>query len=480
MSLKLSRRAFLGSAAIAGAATVLPPHWALGSTHYQPLMIEKRTIEVLGKAASVYGLAGPGGRQGLFVGSDEPFAVTLNNQLDAESIIHWHGQTPAPDLDGVADTGYAVPLASGETRLYDFTPRPGTHWMHSHHGLQEQRQLAAPLIVRTLKDEAADLQDVTVLLHDFAFRSPEDILSDLTGSAPGGNAGMSMGGGMNMSGMAAGPMMGETSMMSMDLNDVVYDAYLANDRTLQDPEVIRTESNGRVRLRLINGAASTAFWIDLGTTFGKVIAVDGNDVEPIEGALFPLAQAQRIDLLVDVAPGSIVPVFAQREGGRERTGIILAAPDATVPKFSELADNESGPVDLSLETRLRSKSNLAAKPGSKATVMLMGSMSPYGWNIDGSPWPDPRPIEVRHGDRVELEMMNHSMMAHPMHLHGHHFQVISINGRGLAGAMRDTVLVPAMGRVTVAFDAVNPGRWLFHCHNLYHMATGMMSEVRYF
>jgi FtsP/CotA-like multicopper oxidase with cupredoxin domain len=57
--------------------------------------------------------------------------------------------------------------------------------------------------------------------------------------------------------------------------------------------------------------------------------------------------------------------------------------------------------------------------------------------------------------------------------------VLAINGAALSGAVRDTVLVPPMGRVTIAFDADNPGRWPFHCHNLYHMITGMMTEVRY-
>jgi FtsP/CotA-like multicopper oxidase with cupredoxin domain len=66
-----------------------------------------------------------------------------------------------------------------------------------------------------------------------------------------------------------------------------------------------------------------------------------------------------------------------------------------------------------------------------------------------------------------------------MHLHGHHFQVIAINGIAFAGALRDTVLVPARGSVRIAFDADNPGRWLFHCHNVYHMASGMMTEIAY-
>ena len=86
---------------------------------------------------------------------------------------------------------------------------------------------------------------------------------------------------------------------------------------------------------------------------------------------------------------------------------------------------------------------------------------------------------VKRGQRVAIDIVNHSMMSHPIHLHGHAFQVVGINGRKMAGALRDTVLAPARGRVTVAFDADNPGRWPLHCHNLYHMATGMMTEVRY-
>jgi FtsP/CotA-like multicopper oxidase with cupredoxin domain len=78
-----------------------------------------------------------------------------------------------------------------------------------------------------------------------------------------------------------------------------------------------------------------------------------------------------------------------------------------------------------------------------------------------------------------LTLENASAMAHPMHLHGHHFQVVAVNDAPFAGAVRDTVLVPVQGTVTVAFDADNPGRWPLHCHNLLHMATGMMTELVY-
>jgi FtsP/CotA-like multicopper oxidase with cupredoxin domain len=101
-------------------------------------------------------------------------------------------------------------------------------------------------------------------------------------------------------------------------------------------------------------------------------------------------------------------------------------------------------------------------------------MAGYSWGMSGEP------IKVRSGERIEIEMMNMSMMSHPMHLHGHHFQIVAINGQRFQGAVRDTVLVPPMQSVTFAVDANNPAKaWAFHCHHLYHMASGMMSSFGY-
>ena len=100
-------------------------------------------------------------------------------------------------------------------------------------------------------------------------------------------------------------------------------------------------------------------------------------------------------------------------------------------------------------------------------------------SLNGRTWEDRRPLSVTRGERVELTLDNQSMMGHPMHLHGHHFQVVDVDGQRLPGAVRDTVWVPPRRTVTVAFDAGNPGEWAFHCHHLYHMATGMMTTVAY-
>jgi FtsP/CotA-like multicopper oxidase with cupredoxin domain len=485
MTIDLNRRQFLTTtlamAAMSGMSGLVPGavNRVAAATIPASLVVDRRTLDVKGKPASVFGLRQPNGSWGLHLDPDQRFQVNLINRSGDATVIHWHGQTPPNVQDGVTETGTPI-IAAGTTQLYDFAPRAGTHWMHSHHGLQEQRLLAAPLVVRALDDLRKDVQEVTVLFHDFAFSPPDELLAKLVGdgsSAPAMPMPDMSGGGHAGHQMTAGHAVHNT----LDLNDVDYDAYLANDRTLDDPLVVRTERHGRVRLRLINGATSTAFWIDLGAAEATVIAVDGDPVHPITGNRFPLAQGQRIDLVVEMpTTGGAVPVFAQREGDRARTGIVLATPDAAIARLGDTAETPAAAVDLALEQRLVARSPLVQRqPDVALRVTLNGSMMPYVWSIDNHTWGTHKPLRITRGPRVILEMVNRSAMAHPMHLHGHHFQVVALNGQALQGAMRDTVLVPVNGSVTVAFDADNPGRWLLHCHNLFHMARGMMTEIVY-
>jgi FtsP/CotA-like multicopper oxidase with cupredoxin domain len=231
---------------------------------------------------------------------------------------------------------------------------------------------------------------------------------------------------------------------------------------------------------LINGASATQFWIDLGALTGTVIAADGQPVRPARGSRFPLAMAQRLDVLIDLPDNGAYPILAQVEGKRARTGIILAASGSFVSRVAAEASEDAPPVDLSLERSLEAFAPLAPRaPDVTHRVILAGSMAPYRWSLNGDYWPDVNPLMIAKGQRVAIELVNRTMMAHPIHLHGHAFQVTSLNGTPLAGAVRDTVLVPPMGSVSIAFDADNPGRWALHCHNLYHMTTGMMTEVRY-
>lgn len=175
-----------------------------------------------------------------------------------------------------------------------------------------------------------------------------------------------------------------------------------------------------------------------------------------------------------------MPVLARREGDRARTGIVLGAPGATAPRTGGQAETAALPANLSLEQRLVAATPLSPRVADVThRVALTGAMMPYAWTPDDRAWAGHRPLRVAGGQRVVLEMVNRSPMAHPMHLHGHHFQVTALDGEPVNGALRDAVLVPVKGSMTVAFDADNPGRWLFHCHNLLRMAAGMMTEFDY-
>jgi FtsP/CotA-like multicopper oxidase with cupredoxin domain len=94
-------------------------------------------------------------------------------------------------------------------------------------------------------------------------------------------------------------------------------------------------------------------------------------------------------------------------------------------------------------------------------------------------WPQVTPLEVRRGERVEIAFVNTTGMTHPMHLHGHVFQVTAVDNARVPGARRDTVMVTPGQTVKVEFDALYPGYWMIHCHLLYHQAAGMMTVMRY-
>ena len=485
MSPDFTRRGFLAASAALSASLMLPAR-ARAQSSRLALRATTRTIEVNGRVATVWGLLGPNDRLGLVLEPGQNFVVDLTNQLDQPTLIHWHGQIPPNAQDGVPDVPMPM-LKPGEARTYDFAPRPGTHWMHAHIPEHEMRLLAAPLIVRRPEDVAADRQEVTLFLHDFSFRAPSKVLAEITGGSAmagmdhgkaGGTAmqGMDMG---NMNGMAHGDMSGMGG-KAMDLNDFAFDAYLANDRTLADPEVVQIDKGGRALLRVINAAAATVFWIDAGALAARIVAVDGEPVQPVLGSRFGLAMGQRLDIEVDLpAEGGAFPILALREGARERTGIILATKGAQVAKVAEMseADHPAFSSDLRQEASLRALTPLPdRKPVSSPMLMLGGSMMPYVWTINGKTWADHEPVTARSGDRVEITSHNMSMMAHPMHLHGHGFQVVGVGMDRIAGAVRDTVHVPPMNMVTVAVDAGEAARWMLHCHHMAHLATGMMTE----
>jgi len=454
-------------------ATVTLPFISTARAEEAPtkLVVGTRMIDVKGKAAKVFGITDTSGKPGLSVLYGKPFNVELTNSLPEPTAIHWHGLTPPVALDGVPDLP-APPLQPGETKVYTFNnKRVGTHWMHSHLGLQEQQLLAAPLIVK--ETEGVEAEHV-VMLHDFTFRDPAEILAELQGGGGGHAAHMNMGG-MKMGGMKIG------MKMPVMLNDIAYDALLANDRTLDDPEVVDVEAGGTIRLRLINGASATNMWIDLGTLSGELIAVDGNVIRFQKVTRFPLAIAQRADVRITVPKDSGAwPIMFQSQGAALRAGIFLRAKNGNIAKLSDQGPKGEA-IDLKFEASIRGAFEPEKWPLKLSkTIMLTGGDSGYDWGFNGKPaMMHDVLFRVKQGEQVELSLHNMTSMAHPMHLHGHYFKMTAVNGKRVEGPVRDTILIPPDMNVSLRFNADNPGTWAFHCHHLYHMNSGMMAAMGY-
>ncbi len=188
-----TRRSFLAGASALSMAGVVRPALAQSPS----LVVAPRQIEVLGRAATVYGITGPDGKPGLRAREGDRFTGQVQNDTDAGLVMHWHGQIFAPEgADRAYPGGGETPAGAADT--VDFALTPGTHWMHSHQ-MTEQLLLAAPMI--TVEADAGNLQEVVLMLHDFTFQTPEEVMAGLGGSMMHGGGAMA---GMDHSQMGHG------------------------------------------------------------------------------------------------------------------------------------------------------------------------------------------------------------------------------------------------------------------------------------
>ncbi len=223
-----------------------------------------------------------------------------------------------------------------------------------------------------------------------------------------------------------------------------------------------------------------------------VFQSDGFPVQPVTVDALRIASGERYDLLVTLGDGAF-PLVALAEGkGAQALGVVRtaggAAPSADVQPAG-LTRQQLTLTDLQAPPEARLDDS--ATPTSH-DVFLTGDMSSYGWRINAEsydaadPFAGVTPLGVRSGERVRLVLINQTPAFHPMHLHGHTAQVRATGLIGRdgdtplpAGPRKDTVQVAPGRRVVVDFAADNPGQWLHHCHNAYHLAAGMATVVSY-
>jgi len=399
--------------------------------------------------------------------------VAFRNDLPEDSTIHWHGLALRNDMDGVHDLTQP-PVRPGETFNYKFVlPHAGTYWFHPHMGLQLDRALYAPLVIEDPSDAGRYDVDQVIVLDDWLDgigRTPDDVMQSIVGM--GG-----MGGTGGMNGMGSMPEF-ESDVLGGDAGDVDYPLHLINGRPTADRPTIDVPAGGRVRLRFINAGSDTAYRVAIGGHRMTVTHTDGFPVEPVEVDALLIGMGERYDVIVQPRSGAW-PLVALAEGKTVTAEAVIRTSDAQATEAPP-----AGELPGTLDGRLLTLGDLRAteavrlgpkKPDVDELIRLTGSMMPYTWGFDGATFPNRPPVEIRSGQRVRLTFENTTTMWHPIHLHGHTFRV----GDDPAGPRKDTVNVLPGQRVAIEFDADNPGQWMIHCHNTYHLERGMAMVMSY-
>jgi multicopper oxidase len=407
------------------------------------------------------------------------FRVLVNNRLNVPATVHWHGMIVPNYMDGVPDvTQY--PIAPGESVLYEYPLRQtGTYWYHSHYQFQEQTGLSGPLIVEARNELHKYDHDVVVFMSDWLDQPPESVVPQLRMQQPPTAATkMTKPGGYTFPG---------DNPFEVDIN---YPGYLINGKPATDPWMLRVKRGDRVRLRLINGSAATFFRVTLDAHELQVIAADGQPVEPITVSDVVVGAAERYDALVTIGESGNFTLHAAALGTNlQALGVIYTdgstpKPNTAKPTFT----GKSGGMADYAALQAPFATMLPDGPVRQFDVALGGMMKKYLWTMGGKLYPemfspegDAEPLTIKSGERVRIRFTNTTMMYHPMHLHGHFFRLLPQAGAWDApnAPLKDSVAVGPMQKIDIEFFADNPGKWFFHCHNLYHMAAGMARVVQY-
>ncbi len=270
---------------------------------------------------------------------------------------------------------------------------------------------------------------------------------------------------------------GTSKLLGGDAGDIAYPYYLINGRIPLAPTTFNAKPGQRIRIRFINAGSDTAFRVALAGHSMTVTHTDGYPVVPTEVDALLIGMAERYDVIVTADDG-VFPLVALAEGKNVLARALLStgAGSPPDPQFqpSEL-NKRVGTVDMFAAT---TPVNLGpAEPGLNLPVVLGGDMAKYQWTINGEPYSRTNPLHVRLGQRPTITFDNTTMMYHPIHLHGHTFQMIKADGS--PGARKDTIIVLPKQKSSAVLIADNPGLWQLHCHNTYHQAAGMQTRLDY-
>ena len=553
-------------------------------------------------------------------GQDVELRVT--NRLKERTSIHWHGLILPNEMDGVPGVTFKG-IEPGETFVYRFPIKQyGTYWYHSHSGGQEQLGLYGPLVIDPATPEPFTYsREYMVVLSDWTFSDPMQLLAKLKKVSNFSNLQQRTLGDFFDDVSTQGLQRTwtdrkEWGKMRMDPSDIAdltatYFNYLLNGRPAATPWTGVFSPGERVRLRIINSAATTHFDVRIPGLKMTVVQADGQHVRPIEVEEFRMGAAETYDVIVEPKEDRAYALFAEttdRSGYAlgtlsPRAGMIPPIPERRKRAFRTMADmgmadlpvaqstrgkmdaekSDAKPMDMSGLSPAEQAAMMAPKnesppagdmagmagmskttappvpkptsapesmpeiadagampgmpgmkpgadvsdgggmaamknpfgpgnsmvamspksrahepgtglgqdgrrvlvyrdligldarpmppPGREIVMNVTGNMERFIWGFEGKKFSEAAPIRLSFGERVRITFINHTMMEHPLHLHGMFMELE--NGADGLRPLKHTVTVKPGEKLSVLVTADARGDWAFHCHLFYHMEAGM-------
>jgi len=474
--------------------------------------------------------------------------LRVRNQLPVTSSIHWHGIILPADMDGVPGLSFAGIPPGGEY-LYRFTVnQSGTYWYHSHSRFQEQTGLYGPIVIEPREGERHRTErDYVVMLNDWSDTDPERIYANLKKQSDYYNVGKPTVGDFLQDAdkqgvrgaLAERRMWQQMRMDPSDLADVsaMTYTYLMNGHAPAGNWTGLFGAGEKVRLRFINGASMTFFDVRIPGLKMTVVAVDGQDVEPVSVDEFRIGTAEVYDVIVEPSADRAWTIFAQsmdRSGyargtlaprmgmsadvplpdhkawltmgdmmgamsmhdiagmdqmAMEHAAVPTRAPplptgveaDMRVPRPRTNLDDpgvglrDNGRRVLSYADLHTLDAPISPRVDREITLHLTGNMQRYLWSFDATRFSEAQPLRLKFGEQVRVTLINDTMMTHPIHLHGMWSELEDPQGEFLL--RKHTVVVQPGQQLSYRVSADALGRWAYHCHLLYHMEAGMFREV---
>jgi FtsP/CotA-like multicopper oxidase with cupredoxin domain len=471
----------------------------------------------------------------------EEVEIAVTNKLDRMTALHWHGIILPYTQDGVPGISFPGIAPGETFTYRFTLNQSGTYWYHAHADFQEQEGLYGPLIIEPKGREPYRYdREYTVLLFDWQDEKPERTLANLKKQADYYNDQQQTVGDffrdVARDGLGATVRdrwgWGSMRMAKTDIADVGGFRFLVNGRDVEQNWTALFTPGERVRLRIINGSGMSYFDLRIPGLPLTVVQADGNDVQPVVVDQLRMAVAETYDVIVQPKEDKAYALVAESMDRRgqalatlaPRAGMRAAAPPLRAPRLLSMADmgmshdmagmdhgamagmdhSQMAGMDHSAmapagNPDYAAGSGVAPEPVDGGRVLvygdlkamrpaagyrapdrtielkLTGNMERYFWSFDGVKYSEAEPIRLKYGERVRFRFVNQTMMNHPMHLHGMWMQLDKGNGR--FNPLKHVVNV-APGQsleVDVPVDAM--GEWAFHCHLIYHMASGMFRKI---